>query len=431
VSHDRKAFGQALLRGRYMVAAGTVENNGTPIDVALLRRLDRHWDRIKRGLIKAVDHDFAVYDNGRFVEARFATYLTKHNIPWPRLPSGRLCLDEDTFRQQAKVHPIIAPLQELRSSLGQLRLNKLSVGADGRNRVMLSAFSAKTGRNQPSTNKFIFGPATWVRYLIKPGSGRAIAYVDWSAQEIAVAAALSGETALWDAYSSGDPYIAFARQAGMVPLDATKASHPQERAACKTILLGINYGMSAEGLAERSGIHVVTARDLLRRHREIYRVFWKWAEANVDMALLGGKLETVFGWSIQFPPGSRVDVNARSMLNWPMQANGAEMMRLAVAMAIEDGLMICAPIHDALLLEAPIDEIDAHVARLVQIMGDASELVMGEGKRCRSEAKIVRYPDRFEEDARGGVMFRTVMGLLEEAEQEASAEDVGGEGETA
>jgi DNA polymerase I len=99
-----------------------------------------------------------------------------------------------------------------------------------------------------------------------------------------------------------------------------------------------------------------------------------------------------------------------------MQANGAEMMRLGVSMAIEAGLMVCAPIHDALLLEAAIDEIDVKAEQLAQIMGDASELVLGPGKRCRSDIKIVRYPDRFE-DERGSVMFEKVMALLEAAEQ--------------
>ena len=61
-------------------------------------------------------------------------------------------------------------------------------------------FAAKTGRNQPSTAKFIFGPAKWVRGLIKPGIGMSLAYCDWSSQEIAIAAALSGDELLWKAY---------------------------------------------------------------------------------------------------------------------------------------------------------------------------------------------------------------------------------------
>ena len=55
-------FGRALLRGRYMVAAGAVENNGIPIDADLLSRLARHWSSIKNQLIRAIDADYGVYD---------------------------------------------------------------------------------------------------------------------------------------------------------------------------------------------------------------------------------------------------------------------------------------------------------------------------------------------------------------------------------
>ena len=48
-----------------------------------------------------------------------------------------------------------------------------------------------------------------------------LAYCDWSSQEIAIAAALSGDELLWKAYESGDPYIAFAIR-GTTPSDATK-----------------------------------------------------------------------------------------------------------------------------------------------------------------------------------------------------------------
>jgi DNA polymerase I len=74
-----------------------------------------------------------------------------------------------------------------------MRLSDLAVGSDGRNRTLLSAFRARTGRNQPSNTKFIFGPAVWLRGLIKPPPGHGIAYVDWSQQEFGIAAALSGD----------------------------------------------------------------------------------------------------------------------------------------------------------------------------------------------------------------------------------------------
>ena len=80
-----------------------------------------------------------------------------------------------------------------------------------------SAFRSRTGRNQPSNSKFIFGPSVWLRGLIKPPPGHGVAYVDWRQQEFGIAAALSGDAAMQAAYLSGDPYLAFAKQAGAVP----------------------------------------------------------------------------------------------------------------------------------------------------------------------------------------------------------------------
>jgi len=54
--------------------------------------------------------------------------------------------------------------------------------------------------------------------------------------------------------------------------------------------------------------------------------------------------------------------------------------------AIERGLKLCAPIHDALLIEAPLDDIDGEVARLKSCMAEASEAVLGDGKICRVDA---------------------------------------------
>jgi hypothetical protein len=93
-----------------------------------------------------------------------------------------------------------------------------------------------------------------------------------------------------------------------------------------------------------------------------------------------------------------------------MQANGAEMLRLACIKAVEAGIKICAPVHDALLIEAPVEKIEDHVRVTQVVMEDAGALVLA-GFRLRSEAKIIRYPERFM-DPRGQVMWDTVQGLL-------------------
>ena len=229
----------------------------------------------------------------------FEQYLIRAGIPWwERTETGRLSLSDDTFRQVAKSYPQVAPLRELRHTLSDMRLNDLAVGRDGRNRTILSAFQSRTGRNQPSNTKFIFGPSVWLRGLIKPPPGHGVAYIDWSQQEFGIAAALSGDLAMQAAYLSGDPYLAFAKQAGAVPSDATKETHGPQRELFKQCVLGVAYGMEAQGLALRISQAPIVARDLLRAHREAYRTFWRWSDAAVDCAMLHGSLHTVFGWHI-------------------------------------------------------------------------------------------------------------------------------------
>jgi DNA polymerase-1 len=405
-------FNQALLRGRYMKAVGAMQHRGIPIDLGMLDKLDANWEKIKLNLIENVDAQYCVYVDGRFKEALFQSYLAREGIPWPRLDSGRLALDRNTFSNMSKRYPTVQPLHELRKTLGEFKLNNLAVGRDGRNRTLLSPLAAKTGRNQPSTTKFIFGPAKWIRGLIKPTEGSALAYCDWSSQEIAIAAALSDDDLLWAAYESGDPYIAFAIQAGLVPPGATKDTHKGIRNRCKSVVLGTNYGMSAYGVAQAAKIHELEAKSLLQKHRETYRKFWAWAENNKDRGLLGFKLETCFGWPIQVTAG---DVKANTFLNWPMQAHGAEMMRIASILAVERDIKLCAPIHDALLIEAPSDQIDSEVVRLKECMSEASEAVLGEGKICRVDADIVRHPDRYM-DEHGHQMWDQIMGLMDKTQ---------------
>lgn len=398
----------ALLRGRYMKAVGSMQHRGIPIDLEVLQNLDIHWEKIKIDLIETVNKDFGVYSDGVFKEVLFDAYLVQQNIVWPRLDSGRLMLDKDTFSSMSKRYTKVQPLHELRKTLSEFKLNKLAVGKDGRNRTLLSPFSAKTGRNQPSTTKFIFGPAKWVRGLIKPEIGMSLAYCDWSSQEIAIAAALSGDELLWKAYESGDPYIAFAIQAGLAPPEATKETHKDIRNRCKSVVLGTNYGMSAYGVAQAAKIHILEAKSLLQKHRETYRKFWSWADNNKNIGLLGLRLETCFGWPIQVEAGT---VKANTFLNWPMQAHGAEMMRVACILAVERGLKLCAPIHDALLIESSNDQIETDVRKLKECMSEASEGVLGTGKICRVDAEIVKYPDRYM-DEQGQEMWDKIMMLL-------------------
>jgi hypothetical protein len=408
---------RAIVRGRYMKAVAKIEDAGVPIDVAMLARLRAHWEEIKTRLIVEINRNYRIWENGSFKERRFEEWLIIHDIPWPRLESGELDKEDDTFREMAKAYPAVAPIAELRSTLSKLRLNDLAVGHDGRNRTLLSVFRAVTSRNQPSNSKFVFGPATWIRGLIQPPPGHAVVYVDWSQQEFGIAAALSDDQVMQAAYTSGDPYLAFAKLAGAVPPDATKESHESTRDLYKAAVLGIGYGMGEHALARRVGRSQFQARGLLAAHKQAFRRFWEWSEAAVNCAVLKGQIHTRGGWVARVGP----EFNPRQLQNFPMQGNGADMLRLACCFATERGVEVCAPVHDALLICAPIDRIEHDVAVTRTAMARASRVVL-DGFELRTDyepKKIIRWPNRYT-DKRGKVMWDTVTKLLDEIEGKAA-----------
>jgi hypothetical protein len=102
-----------------------------------------------------------------------------------------------------------------------------------------------------------------------------------------------------------------------------------------------------------------------------------------------------------------------------MQANGAEMLRLACCLATERGIEVCAPVHDAVLICAPLERLDADVERMQDAMGEASCIVLG-GFELGTDAKIIRYPDRYM-DERGAAMWDRVMQLITEQRERTAA----------
>jgi hypothetical protein len=93
-----------------------------------------------------------------------------------------------------------------------------------------------------------------------------------------------------------------------------------------------------------------------------------------------------------------------------MQANGAEMLRLACCLATERGIEVCAPVHDAVLICAPFDRLEDDIAHMRAAMAEASKIVLA-GFELRTDAKSIRYPDRYQ-DPRGTEMWNRVIELI-------------------
>jgi DNA polymerase I-like protein with 3'-5' exonuclease and polymerase domains len=239
-------------------------------------------------------------------------------------------------------------LHALRDSLGFIVKARLPIGNDGRNRPALFPFGTATGRNAHTKSPYN-AHAGMRSFMVFPRDAIG-AYLDWRTQEIGVAAALSGDTALMDAYRAGDIYHALARVLGFTndpdPVNWKKTS-PAMRNRMKVLQLAISYGMGVPSLARGLDRHPLVASEIIERHRRSYPRFWQWRADVVRTAMLERRMESVFGWPLHISTSP----NQRTLYNFPIQAGGAEMLRLATMRLCEAGIVPIMLIHDGILLE--------------------------------------------------------------------------------
>ena len=439
-----RGLGIALYHGEFAAVSAQMEHNGVPIDMEIFPQLadKKTWRVVRDDMVPAIDTQYGVYvrnaaGDWTFNMERFERYLARKGIllGWPRKETGKLDMRRKTFEVMTKGFPELEPLRQLRHTRDKMRKVKLAVGPDGRNRTVLWPFQAKTSRTQPKASLWIFSPAVWLRSLIKPKPGMAVAYIDYSSMEFLIAAALSDGHCgpinnMLDMYRSGDPYKAFAQRVGAIPEHITKAmlKEPQYvqyaivRERYKVMLLAVQYGMMVDTLAARLGISTLEAHEMLAQHRELFAQYWQWSDDWLQHSLQTGVMRTSMGWTCRT---GITEFNERSIRNWPVQSTGADILRIGCIMAARHGIKLLAPVHDAVLIEAPTDRIEADVALMQEIMRRASRVVLNSNAggtiELRSDFKIVRYPDRYK-DKRGDEVWERVLELLEAtaAEKEAA-----------
>jgi hypothetical protein len=217
-------------------------------------------------------------------------------------------------------------------------------------------------------------------------------------------------------YRSGDPYRQFAAQAlGVLnPME-------QQRQVYKATVLGRIYGLGAASLARNLGISRPEAERIIHQMHTRYPVLNTWLERVITKSAHLVPITCTLGWSLTAAgrPGEE-----RTFLNFPMQANASELMRLVIVRASKLRLIGCA--HDSFLIEDTIDRIEQSVAEMQEIMRRSSRDLLG-GFELRADCKpqeIVRYPNRFvdkRERESGMRHWNRLMALIEESEDEQSA----------
>jgi DNA polymerase I len=348
-------------------AIAQIQVRGMPIDVPLWDLVQENKAAVIGELLRQFDPSYGsdnpIYTpEGEWSYARFESWLVSAGVvAWPRLESGQLDVDGDAFRLMYHV-PGIEGLHALRDSLGVIVRAKLPIGADGRNRPSLFPFGTATGRNAHSKSLYN-AHASMRSFMVFPPDTIGV-YLDWRTQEVGIAAALSGDEGLMHDYQTGDVYYALAKLCGLTnDLDQKrwKRENPDVRQRMKSLQLAVNYGMGVPSLAKGLDRHPLIASTIIERHRQTYPRFWQWRADMVQTAMLERRIESVFGWPLHITTSP----NRRTLYNFPCQAGGAEMLRLAAWRLCEAGITPNMLIHDGLLLEVHDRE---QIAQAIEIM---------------------------------------------------------------
>jgi DNA polymerase-1 len=335
-----------------------IQARGMPIDMFLWNAVQENKTTVIQHLLRKFDPSYGSDDpiytpGGEWSYARFEAWLASVGVTaWPRLESGALDTDSDAFKLMHHL-PGIEKLHALRDSLGVIVKAKLPIGHDGRNRPSLFPFCTATGRNAHS--KSLFNAHAGMRSFMKFPEDVTGVYLDWRTQEVGIAAALSGDQALMSAYNDGDIYHALAKMCGLTKDDDRirwKNNSPAERQRMKALQLGISYGMGVPSLARGLDRHPLIASVIIEKHKRKYPRFWEWRADQVTSAMLERQLDSVFGWPLHLSTSP----NERTLYNFPMQSNGAEMLRLAAWRMCEAGIVPNMLIHDGVLIEARSEE---------------------------------------------------------------------------
>jgi DNA polymerase I len=394
-------------------ATAQIQARGMPIDMPLWNLVQENKAVVIQALLRQFDPSYGddepIYtSDGSFSYARFEGYLVRKNVvAWPRLESGKLNLKGDAFRMMSH-EPGIARLHALRDSLRVIVTAKLPIGRDGRNRPGIFPFGTATGRNAHS--KSLYNSHAGLRSFMRFPPDKIGLYLDWKAQEIGIAAALSGDKVLQSAYQ-GDVYYALARMCGLTADPDPKhwkANNKDMRNRMKALQLGINYGMGVPSLARGLDRHPLIAGRFIEIHQRVHAPFWHWRDNAVMQALLDRRIESVFGWPLHITTSP----NLRTLFNFPMQGNGSEMLRIAAVDLCEAGIVPSMLIHDGILFELDNEE---QVTIAKEIMRKASrevcdgfELDVDEDQRLLNGE---RYQDKRDVAKE---MWATIMNVLKE-----------------
>src|SRR4029077_14645145 len=120
----------------------------------------------------------------------------------------------------------------------------------------------------------------------------------------------------------------------------------------------------ARSTALRLDIPEHRAELMLSNHARIYPELYDWQRRYVSGGMACGLVWTSLRWPMAVHPGTKTT----TLFNFPCQALGSEMMRAAAVRAVDEGIQICCPVHDAFLVMAPLEQAGETVEHMTAVM---------------------------------------------------------------
>ena len=319
-----------------------------------------------------------------------------------RLPVGKrtktgYSTDADTLESLREKHPIVGLILEHRQ-LSKLKstyvdaLPQLVDPLSGRVHTSFGQASTATGRLASSNPNLMNIPIRTelgqrIRRAFKAGRpDHVMVSADYSQIELRIAAHLSGDPRLLEAFAAGqDIHTATAAAVFKIPIEAV---NPDQRRLAKVANFGSIYGQGEYGLSQQLGITGDVAREFLGQYWSTYSHLREYLDEVRRKAREEGFVVSATGRRRAIPdlrsPNYQLRSAAERMaINFPMQSLAADIIKIAMvrlhreieADEIEGRMLL--QVHDELLFEVPRGELDQFAEKVPRIMTGAYELETG------------------------------------------------------
>ena len=258
--------------------------------------------------------------------------------------TGQYATDEATLTALAPLHPVVAEVLEHREASKLLSTYITALPATispvtGRIHTTFHQLATSTGRlNSQDPNLQNIPIRTTqgreIRRAFVPRDPEHILLsADYSQIELRILAALTQDTGLLDALTSGEDIhrATAAKVFGLALADVSK----DQRNQAKMVNYGISYGISSFGLAQRLGIGRAEAKALIDGYFAQYPGIRSYMTETVERARELGYVETVTGRRRYLPDlrSSNATVRAaaeRNAINMPIQGSSADLIKIAM-----------------------------------------------------------------------------------------------------